>query len=139
MARSFNHPSILPAFRTAFSAGPRLTRCELIAARLPGTQKPHMLDVGCGVGEIHPFLQGIFGRVCGADVSGSSVAQARIRNPEVEYQAYMGETLPYESATFDVSMAICVLHHVLPSQWARFLREDAAGGPPGRPRLPDRA
>jgi ubiquinone/menaquinone biosynthesis C-methylase UbiE len=96
---------------------------ELIAARLPGTQKPHMLDVGCGVGEIHPFLQGIFGRVCGADVSGSSVAQARIRNPEVEYQAYMGETLPYESATFDVSMAICVLHHVLPSQWARFLRE----------------
>jgi SAM-dependent methyltransferase len=65
----------------------------------------------------------MFGRICGADVSAASIAQARIRNPGVEYEAYAGETLPYDNATFDLSLAICVLHHVPPSQWACFLRE----------------
>jgi SAM-dependent methyltransferase len=96
---------------------------ELIATRLHGMHDPHMLDVGCGVGEFHPFIRGMFGRVCGADVSAASIAQARVRNPEVQYEAYVGETLPYESATFDLSIAICVLHHVPPSQWGGFLRE----------------
>src|SRR6195256_331738 len=96
---------------------------ELIATRLQGMHNPHMLDVGCGVGEFHPFVRGMFGRLCGADVSAASVAQARIRNPDVQYEAYVGETLPYDSATFDLSIAICVLHHVPPPQWAGFLRE----------------
>jgi ubiquinone/menaquinone biosynthesis C-methylase UbiE len=96
---------------------------ELIATRLPGMHNPHMLDVGCGVGEFHPFVRGMFGRLCGADVSAASVAQARIRNPEVQYELYVGETLPYDSASFDLSIAICVLHHVPPPQWVGFLRE----------------
>jgi SAM-dependent methyltransferase len=96
---------------------------ELIATRLRGMHKPHMLDVGCGVGEFHPFVRGMFGRLCGADVSAASIAQARIRNPEVHYEAYADDTLPYDSATFDLSIAICVLHHVLPPQWVGFLRE----------------
>jgi SAM-dependent methyltransferase len=82
-----------------------------------------MLDVGCGVGELHPLLCGMFGRMCGADISGASIAEARIRNPKVQYDAYVGETLPYDSATFDLSIAICVLHHVQPPQWVGFVRE----------------
>jgi SAM-dependent methyltransferase len=96
---------------------------ELIATRLHGMQNLHLLDVGCGVGEFHPLLRGMFGRVCGADVSAASIAQARIRNPEVQYEAYVGEALPYDSATFDLSIAICVLHHVLPPQRVGLLRE----------------
>jgi SAM-dependent methyltransferase len=96
---------------------------ELIAARLPGLRKPHMLDVGCGIGEFHAFVRGMFGRLCGAEVSRASIAQARIRNPEVQYEAYAGATLPYDSATFDLSIAICVLHHVPPPRWVGFLRE----------------
>jgi ubiquinone/menaquinone biosynthesis C-methylase UbiE len=96
---------------------------ELVATRLHGMHNPDMLDVGCGVGEIHPLVRGMFGRICGTDVSAASIAQARIRNPEVQYDAYVGETLPYDSAAFDLSIAICVLHHVLPPQWVDFLRE----------------
>jgi SAM-dependent methyltransferase len=96
---------------------------ELIATRVSGMRNPHMLDVGCGVGEFHPFIRGMFGRLCGADVSAASIAQARSRNPEVEYEAYVGETLPYDNAAFDLSIAICVLHHVPPAQWVGFLRE----------------
>lgn len=96
---------------------------ELIATRLNGMNSPHLLDVGCGVGEFHPFIRGMFGRVCGADVSAASIAQAQVSNPEVEYKTYVGATLPYESASFDLSIAICVLHHVPPTQWTSFLRE----------------
>ena len=96
---------------------------ELIATRLHGMPNLHMLDVGCGIGEFHPVIRGMFGRICGADVSAASIAQARIRNPEVQYEAYLGETLPYDSAAFDLSIAICVMHHVPPPQWVGFLRE----------------
>ena len=96
---------------------------ELITTRLHGMRNLHMLDVGCGVGEFHPFVRGMFGRICGADVSAASIAQARIRNPEIQYEAYLGETLPYDSAAFDLSIAICVMHHVPPPQWVGFLRE----------------
>jgi len=96
---------------------------ELIATRLHGMPNLHMLDVGCGIGEFHPFVRGMFGRICGTDVSAASIAQARIRNPEVQYEAYLGETLPYDSAAFDLSIAICVMHHVPPPQWVGFLRE----------------
>jgi ubiquinone/menaquinone biosynthesis C-methylase UbiE len=96
---------------------------ELVADRLHGVPDLHMLDVGCGVGEFHPFVRGIVGRICGADVSGASIAQARIRNPEVQYREYVGATLPYDNAAFDLSIAICVLHHVAPPQWVGFLRE----------------
>lgn len=106
-----------------FTAAKAVALRELIAARLPGMQSPQMLDVGCGVGEFHPLVRGMFDRVCGVDVSAASIAQARIRNPEVEYEAYAGETLPYDNASFDLSIAICVLHHVPPPQWVGFLRE----------------
>jgi ubiquinone/menaquinone biosynthesis C-methylase UbiE len=96
---------------------------DLITTRLHGMRNLRMLDVGCGIGEFHPFVRGMFGRICGADVSAASIDQARIRNPEVQYEAYLGETLPYDSAAFDLSIAICVLHHVPPSQWVGFLRE----------------
>ena len=106
-----------------FTAAKADALCELIATRLHGMRNPHMLDVGCGIGELHPLVRSMFGRICGVDVSTTSVAQARIRNPEVQYEAYVGETLPYESATFDLSIAICVLHHVPPPQWVGLLRE----------------
>ena len=44
-------------------------------------------------------------------------------HPEVGGETYVGETLPYESSAFDLSIAICVLHHVPPTQWVGFLCE----------------
>jgi hypothetical protein len=59
-----------------------------------------MLNVGCGVGEFHPFVQGMIGLICGADVSAASIAQAQIRSPEVQYETYVGETLPTKVRPF---------------------------------------
>ena len=98
---------------------------DLIVSRLDNRHKAAALDVGCGVGTFHPFMRGVFRfrRLCGADVSAASVAEARRANPDVEYETYDGKVLPYGDATFDLATAICVLHHVLPAQWVGFLRE----------------
>lgn len=96
---------------------------DLVAGHLDASRKAVALDVGCGVGSFHPFIRGMFGRLCGTDISASSIAQARSNNPEVEYEAYDGDVLPYGNATFDLATAICVMHHVPPEKWLSLLRE----------------
>ncbi len=94
---------------------------ELVAERL--SDKPAMLDVGCGVGSLHPLLCGTVGRLSGIDVSAESIAQARADNPQHDYRAFDGKIFPYESASFDLATAMCVLHHVAPAQWPAFVAE----------------
>jgi len=81
------------------------------------------LDVGCGVGALHPYVRPLFSTLDGCDVSAESVGRARDENPGVNYQAYDGLTLPYQSNTFDLAFAVCVVHHVLPEQWSKFFSE----------------
>ena len=95
---------------------------ELIARRL-GSEKPAMLDVGCGVGSFHPLLRGMVGRLSGIDVSSASIAQARADNRDVDYRAFDGRSFPFDDAGFDLVTAICVLHHVAPAEWAHFMNE----------------
>ena len=96
---------------------------ELLAERLSRKPAVDALDVGCGVGTLHPFVRGMFRRFCGVDVSAASVAQARQKNRDVEYEVYDGDALPYSDASFDLATAICVMHHVPPGSWLGFLRE----------------
>jgi ubiquinone/menaquinone biosynthesis C-methylase UbiE len=89
------------------------------------------LDVGCGIGSIHRSLAPQFAEFQGVDVSAGLIDVARANNHDVAYQAYEGMELPFESNTFDLSFAICVLHHVPPAQWEVFLAEMARVVRPG--------
>jgi SAM-dependent methyltransferase len=52
------------------------------------------------------------------------VARAASRNPWASYSSYgPADPLPYEEASFDLSFAICVLHHVPPAGRAAFIAE----------------
>jgi SAM-dependent methyltransferase len=95
---------------------------DLIAQRL-GMERPAMLDVGCGVGSIHPLLRPIASRLSGIDVSSASIAQARADNSDVEYRVFDGISFPFEDSGFDLVVAICVMHHVPTAQWADFVSE----------------
>ncbi|HXH44708.1 MAG TPA: methyltransferase domain-containing protein [Bradyrhizobium sp.] len=95
---------------------------ELIARRL-GTDRPDMLDVGCGVGSLHPLLHGVVGGLSGIDVSSASLVQARARNHGVDYREFDGRKFPFADASFDLVTTICVMHHVAPAEWARFIAE----------------
>jgi SAM-dependent methyltransferase len=71
-----------------------------------------VLDVGCGPGLTDSFLTGRFGSVAGVDVSMPMVERARQANPSASYECYDGRRLPFETGSFDLTFAICVLHHV---------------------------
>jgi ubiquinone/menaquinone biosynthesis C-methylase UbiE len=96
---------------------------DVVAAHFGADVKPTLLDVGCGIGSLHPFVRDHFVRLCGVDVSEESLAQARLSNPTVEYKAYKGMLLPCADDEFDVVFAACVMHHVPPRDWPAFLRE----------------
>ncbi|TIW20915.1 MAG: methyltransferase domain-containing protein [Mesorhizobium sp.] len=98
---------------------------QLIAERglAEGGAGVRALDVGCGVGALHPYVRPLFSTLDGCDISAESVARARDENPWATYKAYDGPALPYANDTFDLAFAVCVVHHVLPEQWSGFLSE----------------
>ncbi|MER8827362.1 class I SAM-dependent methyltransferase [Mesorhizobium sp. M0938] len=81
------------------------------------------LDVGCGVGSLHPYLEGVFEHLDGCDVSEESILRAGRDNPGVTYRACTTPSLPYEDGAFDLAFASCVVHHVPPVSWLDFFRE----------------
>ncbi|WP_210497172.1 class I SAM-dependent methyltransferase [Microvirga antarctica] len=96
---------------------------RIVQAELPGLDKPRLLDVGCGHGYIHPDLRRFGFDIVGVEVATEVLPFAREANPDVTYLGYDGTTLPFEDDSFDVAMAICVMHHVPPEQWPNFSRE----------------
>jgi SAM-dependent methyltransferase len=87
----------------------------------PAVKRPRVLDIGCGHGLIHPLLGDY--DVVGVDVATEVLSLARTANPTVRYAGYDGRTLPFQPGSFDVTMAVCVMHHVPPAQWVSFLEE----------------
>jgi SAM-dependent methyltransferase len=105
---------------------------ELVKRQGADPAELDVLDVGCGVGETDRFLGGKFRTLVGVDISAGLLEAAREQNPGVEYRDYEpGEPLPAESGSFDVSFAICVLHHVPPDDWKGFVAEMARVTRPG--------
>jgi SAM-dependent methyltransferase len=82
-----------------------------------------VLDVGCGIGNYHPYLTPVVGAVSGVDVSRACIAKAQERNPTVSYSAYDGDHLPFADGQFDLTFCVCVIHHVPPDRWQPFVNE----------------
>src|SRR3974390_2832634 len=66
-----------------------------IASHFTSTSKLDLLDVGCGIGNYHPFLTPVAGSVSAVDVSRACIMKAQERNPAVSYSVYDGDRLPY--------------------------------------------
>jgi 2-polyprenyl-3-methyl-5-hydroxy-6-metoxy-1,4-benzoquinol methylase len=96
---------------------------RILTERFGGLSQLELLDVGCGIGNIHAFFVGKVRAVTGVDISSECIATARQRNPWVDYRSYDGVRLPFNDARFDVAFTICVMHHVPPPQWPAFARE----------------
>lgn len=96
---------------------------QTIKKFFPNTVKPRILDIGCGHGFIHEYLPSSSFDVVGVDVAAEVLELAQQSTPDASYVSYNGSTLPFESASFDIAIAICVMHHVPPSQWDAFLLE----------------
>ncbi len=98
---------------------------SIIASRgLAGDDRPlRALDVGCGIGALHPYGRTLFSELSGCDISAESIDRAKADNPWVDYRAYQAPRLPYDDAGFDLAFAVCVVHHVPPAEWPGFAAE----------------
>lgn len=96
---------------------------ELVRAHLGDPAEVHALDVGCGPGETDALLAPHLGRLEGIDVADGVLERARERNPGVRYTSFDGGRFPFDDASFDFAFAVCVVHHVPPADWDRFVRE----------------
>jgi ubiquinone/menaquinone biosynthesis C-methylase UbiE len=82
-----------------------------------------VLDVGCGTGTTDRFLRERVGSLSGVDVSEEMLIKARSNVKDVDFRWYDGEKLPFPDESFDAVVAICVLHHVPPSNRYKFVNE----------------
>ncbi len=82
-----------------------------------------VLDVGCGVGLMERFVAPHFGKVYGVDIAAESIREAKRNSPGAEFSEYDGSALPFGDGEFDIAFAVCVLHHVPPAEWERFVAE----------------
>lgn len=104
---------------------------RILAQRLPTVGAPSMLDVGCGVGALHPLLRESVGDIHGVDVSAECIGRAGQDNPWASYQAYDGARLPVADGQFDMVLAVCVAHHVPLPNRAMFFSELRRAARPG--------
>jgi SAM-dependent methyltransferase len=104
-------------------------KADLIERRLrvEGLLEPRPLarcvDIGCGIGTMHPYVNGMFASIDGCDISEESIERARGENPDVRYSTYRAPTLPYADDSFDFAVTVCVVHHVPPPDWPGFFAE----------------
>jgi SAM-dependent methyltransferase len=109
-----------PAF-FAFAKAESLV--EVAREELGPTRELTALDVGCGPGTAHGLLAESFRSLQGVDVSKAMIDRASREHPNVTYLIFDGKVMPFSTASFDLTFAMCVVHHVPQAQWPDFVRE----------------
>lgn len=118
--RAVNFVPQAEEFYTVVKAEHLLGQLRRLVGKTDGLR---ILDVGCGNGRADRHLVGRVGELCGVDVCEAMVERARKANPDCSYQVYDDGRLPYDDGFFDVAFTICVMHHVPPKDWPRFVAE----------------
>ncbi len=85
---------------------------DIVRPGLGSLQGLNLLDVGCGTGTSDRYLAPRVRKLDGVDISEEMLVKARLNVPKAEFTWYDGEKLPFADETFDVVVAMCVLHHV---------------------------
>jgi SAM-dependent methyltransferase len=96
---------------------------EIVRDRVGPLAELSVLDVGCGTGTTDQFLVSRVGGLHGVDISEEMLEKARANVPSGTFRWYDGEKLPFRDETFDVVLAICVLHHVPVAQRFKLVSE----------------
>ena len=96
---------------------------DILAGHSGETSNLSILDIGCGVGNYHALVRKRVRSLTGIDVSERCIEKARADHPDVRYDTYDGQRLPYAEGTFDAAFTVCVMHHVPPAQWDAFASE----------------
>jgi SAM-dependent methyltransferase len=106
-----------------FLAGKADSVVGLLNRHHNGASNAACLDIGCGIGAMHPALVNRVGRLDAVDISGDAIEKASAANPGVHYRSHEPGRLPFDDASFDMAFTVCVMHHVPPRDWPAFVAE----------------
>lgn len=87
----------------------------------------HVLEYGCGMGELTVLLARSGARVSSFDISAGSVEVTRRRAEidgvadRIDVEVATAEDLPYEDETFEIVIGKAILHHIDPARGAHHL------------------
>jgi SAM-dependent methyltransferase len=70
-----------------------------------------MLDIACGPGNLSAAGAALGATTVGIDFAPNMLANARSRNPELQFQEGDAENLPFDAETFDAVVCSCGLLH----------------------------
>jgi SAM-dependent methyltransferase len=84
------------------------------------THQVTWLDVGCGQGDLLRAARHHFGRALGCDVSSGMIAECR--DLDVVHQPDPTR-LPFDDSSVDWITAVCIFHHVTPSERAPLIAD----------------
>lgn len=96
---------------------------SVLSRTLGSPDRLRVLDIGCGIGLIDRELEQKVADLCAMDMSEKSIEIAKARTRTTRFFHSDGETLPFESGSFDAAFTSCVIHHVPPGSRARFISE----------------
>lgn len=116
------------ALNAAFVAGD--TAGVLIEA-LRQESAGHVLDIGCGRGDLAARLLAAGFTVTGVEPDEDNLAQARRRASQAQFLSGRAEQLPVETGVFDAAIFLNSLHHVPADALADALRESRRAVRPG--------
>jgi SAM-dependent methyltransferase len=96
---------------------------DVLSRALGSPDRLRVLDIGCGIGLVEQELEQKVADLWATDMSEKSVEIAKARAPATRFIHSGGETLPFDSGSFDAAFTICVIHHVPPAARAKFIGE----------------
>jgi SAM-dependent methyltransferase len=107
-----------------FHRGMERLSVSLLGDRLSGTGLA-LLDAGCGTGGFLRFAcdLGVFGRLCGVDVSAEAIELARRELPDAELSVGPLTAVPFADVSFDLVTLNDVLQHIEEGDVEASLRE----------------
>jgi trans-aconitate methyltransferase len=95
------------------------------------TERPSILDLGCGTGAKFPLLPDAYRHYHGVDISGEAIKRARaLKRPHTSYET--ADILHYEpQESYDAILLIEVLNYLPTTKIVQFLRRLSAFLTPG--------
>lgn len=87
----------------------------------------HVLEYGCGLGQLSVLLARSGARVSTFDISAGSVEVARRRaeldglDDRIDFEVATAEDLPYDDESFEIVVGKAILHHIDPAAGAAHL------------------
>lgn len=91
------------------------------------SKKLKVLDIGCGIGRFEEQIhfKGINWDIYGIDISFNSlkVAKKSLSSPNFSFIRFDGDIFPFLDDSFDLVVAICVFHHILPEKRIKAIEE----------------